>query len=926
MFDAVAYLATKGYRGRAASGGREMVYPCFLDCEEPPDSRKRKLYVNVEEGIYQCKVCTASGGPVTLQRHFGDDPKSGSSDDAFTRRRILDWAAKTGAEMLLHRDDVMLYLLRERGLGPQTIIDRKIGFVGSGWSLTGSLPAEFTREQLAATGLVHKSGHRSGTDFYTNHLLIPLISRGHVIQIRGRAWGETRGGKYMSGPGEEVRAWGVDSLDGAEEAILCEGEFDAIRLAEVLAACPDERAQSIAVIGLPGTNAWPDDLDDRLAGIKRLYVGFDSDKPGQSAGERLKDRFGARARLVQLPLIDEIKCDWTEYLLPVPDDADTAWRTAHPYAGHGAADVLRLMSQAAGRRIHSVAEAGAAFREYRARNTGLQTGWYELDAVLHPGLLPGQVMFMLAKTGCLSGDTLLTVNRGLKAFKVTLADLYRRFNGFDTRGYNWDPAIPTYVQRNIDGVVRLARLKEAWSSGVLRTYTVTTAGGRSIRATDMHPFLTEDGWLTLAQLQPGTRVMVNTGRSSVGRTRPGGSYIRRAVPRHPYRGRRGPYKGGNTVVEHRLVVEADLNGLTLDAYLALLRDEGTDISRLQFLNPRQWVVHHLDHDPRNNDPANLAMMTHAAHRLLHSREGHARHCLEQVGLDTVTAITPHGYEPTYDLTVWDEPHSFIAEGFVVQNTGKTLLLCNMAYQMRQYRILLISLEMTREEVYHRLQRIYLFHNPLAKIAEMEADLARIWICDENRLGEKDISILVSEYEVETGARPDLVMVDYLGYYARGARGSSPYEKATNAAMQLKADAKGNRLVIVAPAQVNRMAKDGKPIDLDDARDSGAIEETGDFVVAAFRPDAALQADGSALNVRPTYKMKLSVLKSRHGGVGKTIALQMDALTLAIVEDGTRAAKRAEEHNAMAWQGYTWDDLRNKETAPVQQKLHGKGMS
>jgi archaellum biogenesis ATPase FlaH len=607
--------------------------------------------VSPDEGVYNCKVCGASGGSYTLQKHFGDDPRAGSTDDAFTRRRILDWAAGVGAEMLANRDDVLLYLMNDRGLDPQTIVDRQLGFVGDGWSLTGSLPAEFTREQLAATGLVWKDGNRKGDDYFYRHLLIPVVSRGHVIQIRGRVWGESRGGKYLSGPGEVVRAYNLDSLDGAEEVILTEGEFDAIRLHEVLRASTEERVRKIAVVGLPGTNAFPEDLDDRLTEIKRIYLGFDSDEPGRIAAEKLVDRWGARARLLVLPSIDGRKCDWSEYLLPKQDGR--SWELEHPYAGHGAGDVLRLMSTAAGKRIHSVAESGAAFREYRNQNAGLQTGWRELDAVTHPGLLPGQVVFLLAKTG----------------------------------------------------------------------------------------------------------------------------------------------------------------------------------------------------------------------------------------------------------------------------TGKTLLLCNLAYQMREHRILFISLEMTREEVYHRLERIYLFHHPRATVQELEYALDRIWICDENRLGEKDIQALVSEYRVETGERPDVVMVDYLGYYARGAKGSSPYEKVTAAAMQLKADAKAGRLVVISPTQVNRVAKDGKPIDLDDARDSGAIEETGDFVLAAYRPDNAL-TEGDAINVRPTGKIKLAVLKSRHGGVGRVVSLQMDLLTLAIVEDGSRDAKRAEEHNLLAWRGHKWEELRAAETRPEQLFLKG----
>jgi len=44
-------------------------------------------------------------------------------------------------------------------------------------------------------------------------------------------------------------------------------------------------------------------------------------------------------------------------------------------------------------------------------------------------------------------------------------------------------------------------------------------------------------------------------------------------------------------------------------------------------------------------------------------------------------------------------------------------------------------------------------------------------------------------------------------------------------MSLKAIAKSRRVGVISPAQVNRVAKEGKPIDMDDARDSGAVEET-----------------------------------------------------------------------------------------------------
>ncbi len=639
MFDAISYLATKGYRGRPVSGGREATFPCFFACEEPASSNKRKLYVHAESGMFHCKVCDSSGGSYLLQKHFGDEPtKDGGSEDLFLRRRILDAAVNSGMDMLAANDQALLYLMNDRGLSPETIIARKLGFIAQPWSLIGELPFDASADQIRSTGLVHREGPKAGKDFFWRHILIPYISRGHCIQMRGRVWGEAKGGKYMTGPGEPPRVYNADSLDGAEEVIVTEGELDAVRLAEALAEAGDPRAANIAVIGLPGVSAIPEEFDDLLSDVKRIYLGLDSDDAGKRAAETLKTRLGPRARILELPQRDARKCDWTEYLLP-----ESANPELHPYAGHTFKDVLRLLSTASGRRIFSMAEAGDAFRAYRESHAGIRTGYRDLDSTLKPGLLPGQVMIVLAKTG----------------------------------------------------------------------------------------------------------------------------------------------------------------------------------------------------------------------------------------------------------------------------TGKTVYLCNLAYNMRHQRVLFVSLEMTREEVYDRMRKIYIFHHPYANDDVLEAGLSNVYVSDENRLGEKDLAELVSEFTVEVGHPPDVVMIDYLGYYARGAKGSSPYEKVGNAVMSLKAEAKAGRFVIITPHQVNRGAKEGKPIDLDDARDAGTVEQTADFLLALYRPDDALDANGD--ESRRSAKVKCSVLKSRHGGKGKVFTYQMDMLTLAVVDDTSAAAKRAQDHNHFHWRGKTWDDLRRHET-------------
>lgn len=649
-FDVIAYLATKGYTGKQANGP-EVVYPCFFDCNEPAHSSKRKLYVNSEDGWYSCKVCGAVGGTYLLQEHFGDDPRVrvDHGPDPTTRRRLLREATKVGQDWLDQNDDVLLWLVDERGFDHQTILDFKLGFVNKGWSLSRQILGDNSKEELKTTGLVHRDGPRDGQDFFYDHILIPYLSRGSTVQIRGRQnpFGNSSGGKYMTGPGDDAFLFNQDALDGADDVIITEGEFDAMALQQALRASNEERLTRIAVVGLAGVEAHPPNFLNYFTNAKRVYIGFDSDDAGKRAADKLKEMFGARGRIVELPTnLAGKKCDWSEYLLPDKPNASELWCAEHPFRGHDWRDVSSLLAGASGKRIKSMTEIGVSYRALKVTNpNGLKFGYDEIDKYIKPGVLPGQVVVILANTG----------------------------------------------------------------------------------------------------------------------------------------------------------------------------------------------------------------------------------------------------------------------------VGKTLLLCNLAFHMRHRHVLFISLEMTSEEVYERMRRLYLFHYPHATDSQLEAAYGRVFVCDENRLGERDFDMLAAEYELEMGARPEVAFVDYLQYYARGAVGNSPYEKASNAMMQLKAEAKRGKLSIFVPSQVNRQSKDGRPLVIDGGRDAGTIEETGDFVLSLYRPDNAQSPQETTHGVVAlTGKLYLELLKSRHGGKGKRAAIQSDPLSLVMVADGTPEAQRARKNMALEGEGFSWESMRADE--------------
>jgi Rad3-related DNA helicase len=269
-----------------------------------------------------------------------------------------------------------------------------------------------------------------------------------------------------------------------------------------------------------------------------------------------------------------------------------------------------------------------------------------------------------AGCGCIQGDAEIVVNRGGNGRRMTMRELVVRFNGGRTKGQQryWDPKIPTYVQREVDGIVRLGRVLHAWFSGVKTTYTVTTNTGRTVRATDEHPFLTERGWLRLDELKVGDELHVRGEQALNLPRKPKAAYKRICVLAHPYRNQK-------TVPEHRLVVEADLNGMSYPTFLATVRSGAVD--GLVFLNPDEFHVHHKDHNPFNNDLSNLQVMTPTEHHRLHAEEGKTNSVLYKVVTETVESVELFGEEETFDIEVADDPHNFIVNGFVVHNTGKS---------------------------------------------------------------------------------------------------------------------------------------------------------------------------------------------------------------------------------------------------------------
>lgn len=277
---------------------------------------------------------------------------------------------------------------------------------------------------------------------------------------------------------------------------------------------------------------------------------------------------------------------------------------------------------------------------------------------------------MLQGADCLTGDTEINVRRAGKTFRMTIKDLAARFNGLDAHlpGRRWRVDIPAYIAYAQDGVIRQGLLDAAWYSGVKEVFELTTESGRSITASAKHPFLTPSGeFVQLGDLHVGDFVQVNVGRRD-GSARKGRNHYRQAKVRfHPFQVSDGA-SGRHKVPIHRLVMEAALNGLEYIEFLQIVRQDEIRAKELYFIDPQQFTVHHKDENHLNNDLSNLALMQRTEHYQHHDQSAHV---LEQVGSERIASIIFRGEQDTYDLGMATDPHNFLANGFVVHNSGET---------------------------------------------------------------------------------------------------------------------------------------------------------------------------------------------------------------------------------------------------------------
>ena len=386
-FDVKEYLESKGVPIKSATGSN--IHTACWFCNEAEDKRGR-LYINIDPtesppGKFFCHLCGEKGAFNKIRRHFGDEPiqddgtpfEPGQDEELSERKlELLEAAAEYYYNNLADNEQAFQYLKYERGLTFDTIESHRLGWADG--TLGGYLQSlGFSLAECQSTGLVDQFGK----DFLYAHITIPYVVNGNVVNIRGK----DINGKYLSPAGTKTRLYNLDALWGEPSAAICEGEFDALVFEQL----------GFAAVGMPGANIWQDSMTAYFDELKRVNIVLDNDDAGRVGSEKIAKAFGPKARIVTT-------------LLPetTPDDKNDISELV-VNKGWTREDFEFLFVKSRGGLLVTVDDAFAEWQEVQNAQ-GIKLGYPMIDDQLSPGILPGQVLVTLAKSG--TGKTVSMLN------------------------------------------------------------------------------------------------------------------------------------------------------------------------------------------------------------------------------------------------------------------------------------------------------------------------------------------------------------------------------------------------------------------------------------------------------------------------------------------------------------------------------------
>jgi len=271
--------------------------------------------------------------------------------------------------------------------------------------------------------------------------------------------------------------------------------------------------------------------------------------------------------------------------------------------------------------------------------------------------------------GCITGDSLIRLNRCKKGFQTTIEKAYKSWIGLNKNKKNFDHSHITYIRSNIDGKVKLNKVLDIVYSGEKPVYKLTLENGLLLKATIDHKIYTKNGFVQLGDLKDGDLIACDTHKpvKTACKEKKRDLFFD-GLHHHPYARYNGKKKKSR-IEQHRAIFEANLNGLYLEHFLFIVRNEAARAKELNYVDPKKFVIHHKDGNHFNNNIENLVSMSHEDHKKIHADYGNFGQ--GEIVYSKVMSIQYIGIEKTYDICCEHPYNNFTANDIIIHNSGKT---------------------------------------------------------------------------------------------------------------------------------------------------------------------------------------------------------------------------------------------------------------
>jgi len=329
------------------------------------------------------------------------------------------------------------------------------------------------------------------------------------------------------------------------------------------------------------------------------------------------------------------------------------------------------------------------------------TGVPKLDRDTGVGGIPaGRITEIHGPDHCLAWDSFILYNiidkGGRRQNKKggTIQHLYERFHKIYGNKRKETKDSDFYVASiNEKDCITLNKIMDVVKTGNQNCYEVITERGHKLICTKEHQFYIGNGkYEKLEKLDAGSWVFIHENipnRKHYKQIR----YSELFVKYHPSNriksitaNDRTGFKKYNyiryRVKNANIIVEADRNGLTYREYINLLNNGVKEEIDSLWTIPTGFVVHHKDFNSGNDDLSNLELMLDVEHRRLHAILSHNN--LRFVVIpDKIKSIKYVGEMETYDIKCLVPYNNYVANKFVVHNSGKTSLALSTVAELHK---------------------------------------------------------------------------------------------------------------------------------------------------------------------------------------------------------------------------------------------------